>query len=382
MILGPQESFCDLIDNHMLAMEQAKTTKYYPLRPSASGYCARRLAYDLMDYHGYKSYGKEEKKPSVLRLLNFGHSVEFSALRNMDGLPGWDVKYKQQVLSMFRLDPTEPGTTGRLIEGSLDAVLWSDAHRALLDVKSVGDRWSGSFKGKWEELLDKYSNMKSLVPFGNVDAKEGYKAFYADSLEDFIAELNGDFLCDNLYQLNLYACSPFLVERGISIAVVYRYNKNDSRHMEIRFRPSQAVYQQTFQKFNSINQAVARRDPESIDRQSFLGSFRCAYCPHAKHCWGDADSLKAWFATFPEREWPVRLNELSNSEAAQRLAGLFADYTAEKSHTSEADKIETQILEICTQEKITKLQLDNKQVYEVKYLKSPKPHFELRRGKS
>ncbi len=380
--LGPQESYCDMIDAAMLAEEAAKTTKFYPLRPSAAGYCSRRLAYDLMTFNGYGDYGKEIKKPEVLRLLNLGHSIEYSALRNMQKLPGFELKYQQQVTTMFRLDPTAPGEQGKLIEGSMDVVMWSEEHKGLLDVKSVKDGFSSYFSTRWDENCDKYTNMKSLQPFGEPNAKGQYRAFYADDLDALISELNGDFLCDNLYQLNLYACSSFLVERGISHGVVYRYGKNDSRHMEIRFRPSQAVYQKTFEKFNSINQAVARRDPESVPKDSFLGSFRCSFCPHSKSCWGaDSDATKAWFATFPAKEWPVRLNEISNTGARDSLGLLFQSYQTEVAHGPEAEKLEEQILKIMTENEINKIQLDNKLVYEVKYLKSPKPHFELRRGK-
>ena len=381
-MLGPTKSYCDMIDTAMLKNEAERTTKYYPLRPSAAGYCSRRLAYDLMDYHGYATYEKEIKRADTLRLLNLGHSIEFSALRNMESLEGFDLRYKQQVLSMFRLDPTTPNEPGRLIEGSLDVVMWSEEHKGLLDVKSVGDRHSSAFSSKWDEMLDKYSNMKSLQVFGEPNEKGIYNAFYADDLDSFLTELNGDFLSDNLYQLNLYACAPFLVERGIDHAIVYRYCKNNSKHMEIRFRPSQGVFQRTFEKFNSINQAVHARTPEVVPKDSFLGSFRCAYCPFKSNCWGaDADATKAWFATFPEKLWPIRLYELANPNAAQQLGSLFGTYLAAKEQGEKASQEEEKILAILTEEKITKIQLDNKQIYEVKFLKSPKPHFELRRGK-
>lgn len=379
--LGPQESFCDLIDKGMLQKEASKTEKFYPLRPSAAGQCARRLAYDLMQYHGYATYEKEPMTPATLRLLNLGHSVEYSALKNMEVLEDYTLKYKQQLATMFRLDPTATEPQGKLIEGSMDVVLWSDKHKGLLDVKSAKDGFSSFRSTRWDETLEKYGNMQSLVPFGEQDLKTGlYHAFYADNLEAFIEELNGDFLIDNLDQLNLYACSPFLVERGIKFAVIYKYNKNTSQHYEIRFRPSPARYQHTFEKFNRINQAVANKDPDSIKCESFIGSFRCAMCPYKDKCHGGADALKEWFKTFPAKEWPTKLNELEGDVAVE-LTGLFNDYLSEAGHVSKQEALEQKILEILTRNEISKIQLDNKQVYDVKFLKSPKPHFELRRGK-
>lgn len=373
-ILGPPVSYCDLLDHEIT--EKLKRDEYkkgFPLRPSAAGYCSRRLAYDLMEYKGFAVYDKEMMEPHVWRLLNLGHSVEYSALKNLELLPGFTLRYKQQMVSIFRLDPTEDGNPGQLIEGAMDVVLWNEQYKALLDVKSAKDGFSAAFKTRWDETLEKFNGMKSLTPIG-----DNNNAWYADDVEALIDELNGDFLVDNLYQLNLYACSDFLRERGIDHAVVYKYCKNDSRHYEIRFKPSMALFEKTREKFNKILQAIVKeKDPEKVDRDSYLGSFRCAFCPHKKQCWGDADALKEWFKNFPKKAWPDNLSDIDDPS----LPALFEQFEAAGEAASEQSTIEMQICDILVANKILKVKLDNEHVYEVKFLKTPREHYELRRSK-
>ncbi len=369
-VLGPEVSYCELLDHEIEAKikEDMKEAKF-PLRPSSAGYCARRLAFDLMEHRGYAKYEKEPMGPNVYRLLGLGHSVEYSALRNLEMLDGFKLRYKQQVVSMFRLDPLDPSInpTGHLIEGSIDVVLWSDKYKCVLDVKSAGDGWSVAYKSRWEETLGKFDKMSSLT-------KLSENGWYADNLEAFIAELNGDFLVDNLVQLNLYACSDFLVERGIDHAVIYKYNKNSSKHYEIRFKPSMALFEQIKNKFNAINKAVDARNPESIKCESFLGSMRCAFCPYKGKCW-DTDAQKAWFKTFPKKEWPKDLRDHNS------LQLLMDQYEITLTNEKAADKLEAEILQYMTEHKLRKIKLENGNVYELKYLKTPTEHFELRRSK-
>jgi hypothetical protein len=372
-ILGPEVSYCELLDHEIMEkIAKDNWTAKFPLRPSAAGYCSRRLAFDLAQFKGLVKYDKEAMEPHVWRLLNLGHSVEYSALKNLELLPGFSLRYKQQMVSIFRLDSLDdqPGT---LIEGAMDVVLWNEKYRALLDVKSAKDGFSAAFKTRWDETLDKFNQMKSLVKIG--DSNNGW---YADDVEAFIEELNGDFLIDNLYQLNLYACSDFLRERGIDHAVVYKYCKNDSRHYEIRFKPSMALFEKTRQKFNKIQQTIHdTQDPLQVGRDSYLGSFRCAFCPYKKPCWGEADALKAWFANFPKKAWPEALDDIDDPE----LPELFAAYEAAGEAAESQGDIETKICDILTAREITKVRLDNGHVYEVKLYKTPRSHFELRRSK-
>lgn len=371
-LLGPGVSYCDLLDHEIEEkLKLEANEKRFPLRPSSGGYCARRLAFDLMEYRGYAHYEKEPMEPNVYRLLGLGHSVEYSALRNLEMLDGFSLRYKQQVVSLFRLDPLDPAInpTGQLIEGSVDVVLWSDKYKCVLDVKSAKDGFSAAYRTRWDEQLSKYDKMKSLTKISDT-------GWYADDLDAFIEELNGDFLADNMVQLNLYACSDFMRERGIDHAVIYKYGKNDSRHYEIRFRPSMKLFNQIKDKFNAINKAVEAKDPESIKCESFLGSMRCAFCPYKGKCWDTQDDAKsAWYKTFPKKDWPKDLRDMPEAEP------LFDKFESMATLEKEKKLVETEILKIMNEKKIRKIKLANGNIYELKYLKTPSEHFELRRSK-
>lgn len=371
-VLGPEMGYTDLLDDAIIEKIKKESDEVRnPLRPSSAGYCARRLAYELTEASGYEKYEKELRNPTTYRLLNLGHSIEYSALQNLKLLPGFQMRYKQQVVSCFKLEDLEDGRKGPLIEGSTDVVLWSDKYKCVLDVKSAKDGFSQAFKTRWDETLDKYNRMPSLVRIGEA-------AWYADNLEAFIADLHGDFLVDNLYQLNLYACSQFLRERGVDHAVIYKYGKNDSRHFEIRFRPSMELFKAVEAKFNNIFKMVHSRQPEKVIKESFLGSARCAFCPYAKICWSE-DTVKAWFRTLPKKEWPDQIKILGYQ--AQATSQMFIDFMkAEKADTTK-QLLENQILRVLVENNIQKIKLDSGEIYEVKYYKSPRIHFELKRTK-
>lgn len=371
-VLGPEMGYTDLLDHEI--MEKIKRDAEivrHPLRPSSAGYCARRLAYELSESLGHAKYEKELMNPTTYRLLNFGHSVEFSALQNLRMLPGFQMRYKQQVVTCFKLEDMADGTKAPLIEGSTDVVLWSEKYKCVLDVKSQKDGWSSFHKTRWDEGLEKYNNMKSLVRIGE-------SAWYADDVLALLKEINGDFLADNIYQLNLYACSEFLRERGIDHAVIYKYGKNDSRHYEIRFRPSMELYRQVESKFNNIFKMVHSREPEKVPKESFLGSARCAFCPFKKQCWNE-DALKAWYRTLPRKEWPDHIDSLG--EASAELRTMFAQWGSALKADHEKEILENQILRLLVENKVQKIKLDSGDIYEVKYYKSPREHFELKRSK-
>lgn len=367
-ILGPEVGFTDLLDHEML--EQAKNEskkKYFPLRPSSAGYCARRLAFDLAEYYGMGSYPKPPLEPSVTRLLSLGHSVEYSALKNLEKLPGIELRYKQQVVSLFQL--TSDAAPPVLIEGSLDVILWSDEHKAVLDVKSQKDGFSAAYKTRWDQTLDKYNNMKSLQRIGEA-------AYYAPDTDALVKELRDDFLIDNILQLNLYALSDFCTSRGVDHAVIYKYNKNDSRHYEIRFKPSINLYYQVEKKFQNVYETVLKtKDPTKVKCDNLLGTIRAAFGCHPQ-C-HDQDALKAYFKTMP-KEWPT---DISNSEDKYLdLEQKFNSYLALDKPTQDRAQLEEDIVKAMVEQKLKKVKVKGR-VYEIKHLKSPTPHFELRRSK-
>jgi hypothetical protein len=361
-IPGPKKSYCTLVDEQLEANE-AKNKSYFPLRPSASGYCARKLAHDLNVFHGNEPKPEDPKPANIIRLLNLGHSIEFHALKYLNDIPGFNIKFKQQVVDMFKLE-----RTGQIIEGSTDAVMWSNESKGLLDVKSVGDRFHSAFGTKWNSLMEKYDTLETFERFDE-------NAWYINDLPAAIKELGDDTLVTNLTQINLYLCTQFMQDRGLDHGVVYRYNKNNSTHMEIRFKPSPELFETVRKKFNAIDQAVAAGDPQTVPKEFTLGSQMCAFCPYKSKCWPEIDAKKEYFKTFPKKEWPTLLNERTLPGSLK----LFDKLSALEDSTLNKGALEQEIIVAMQAKNLTKVKLPSGLIYEIKFLKSPKPHFELRR---
>lgn len=376
-ILGPECGFTDLLDyeiNEKLKAEQlAKKegkVRYHPLRPSSAGHCSRKLALELMEYRGKAFYNKPLIEPHIYRLFELGHLVEYASLRTLQLIKVVEQKYKQQSVTLFQLDRGK-GFEKELIEGSCDFVLYSSKYRCIGDVKSKKDGFSSYRSTKWDEELDKFSKFSSLT-------KLSPTAFYANDLTAFIEELGDDFLVDNLLQLNLYGCSSFMQERGIDWAFLYRYNKNDSRHMEIRFRLSKGEFKNVEAKFNKVAKAVDSDNlPESCDFS--LGTIRHAFCDcHKMLPYSETDPVRAFFKNLPSKVWPKDAGTLkANIALLESYARYQIGILAEKATA----KAEAEIIEILTQAKISKVKFEDGEIFEVKLLKSPREHFELRRSK-
>lgn len=379
-VLGPEVGWTDLLDYEItekLKREQAaklegKVKGTHPLRPSSAGYCGRRLAYDLMEFRGYANYNKPLLEPHVYRLFELGHAIEWQALKTFHLIPGVTQKYKQQILTFFSLERGVEGQPEEIVEGSTDFVLWNERFKGIGDVKSKKDKFSSAFKTGWDEELERIGMMESVTPLSAT-------AFWVEDLPAFIEELGDDFLNDNLYQLNLYANADFIKSRGIDHAFLYRYCKNDSRHMEIRFKPSVEVYKEVQEKFNAVAIAVDHKKPDIIPKDFVLGSIRCAFCPYQQACWGDeANASKAFYATLPKKKWPTDIHRLADAEVA---ASLFEEFEELERMVDKKERVEKEIIKLLDAEDVPKVKLSSGHVYEVKKLKTPRPHFELRRAK-
>lgn len=378
-LLGPPCSHADLLDYEITEKikkeeedKRAGKIRSHPLRPSSAGFCARRLAYELMEYRGFKFYDKPLLEPHVYRLFELGHGVENHVLNTFKLLKGFEQRYKQQILTFFPLARASKDLPLEMCEGSADGVLWSSHYKGIFDVKSKKDKFSAIFKSGWDEEIEKLCGMEGVMKLSET-------GIYVDDLDSFIDDLNDDWLVDNLYQLNLYALSDFMKSRGINYAFLYRYCKNDSRHFEIRFRPSQNAFDYVKEKFNEINVLVDKQEPEKVEKEFFLGSIRCAFCPFSKECWGDEDALKSFFGNLPKKKkWPENLSSL---EHAEEIGGLFQTFETALKWGVEKEKTERRICELLTHAKVPRIRLPNNNIYEVKYLKTPKPHYELRRTK-
>jgi hypothetical protein len=371
-IPGPQKGYTTLVDEAMLEnAAKPSDKKYFPLRPSAAGYCTRRLAFDVNEYYGNAVYEKEARNPATLRLLNLGSSIEWHAIKAFEELAKFDptlqIKYRQQAVDLFRLDPTDADPEGRLIDGSIDLTTVGPEYNGILDIKSKKDKFHASFKTEWDAALDKFAKMESLVTISDT-------AFFAADLKAFLHELNDPFFAFNFIQINSYLCSSWAKAHKFTHGSVIRYNKNDSRWLEIRFAPSDELFELVRTKFNIANQAAAKNAPESVPCDYLPGSIVCAYCPHKCH---DGNELKAFFDTFAKKTWP---KDISKIKSGKRLAELFEQYEEATKHAEKTEALEEEILKLLLAAgEGGKVRLANSNVYLIKQLKDS---IVLRRSKA
>jgi hypothetical protein len=369
-IPGPEMSYVDIINEETIAsINKEKEGNYYPLRPSAAGKCTRELAFQLAEYYDIAKYPKKPMEAETHRIFGLGNSVEYHTIQQIKShVKSFEVRYKQAVVELFVLKSPNLEPKGRLIEGSLDGVFWSEQFRTLIDFKSKKDKFSAFYKTNWDEISEKLASKEYVTQIG-------HDSWYITDLDTLIEEWGDPWLIENFMQMNCYAHSEFCIKRGIDHCAVIQYNKNDSRMREIRFSPSQKAFEATKARFQNALNAVDNGDPMKAPKDFNLGSAKCAFCPYSAQCYND-DTLKAYFKTFPKKTWPTDVETLGEdiAEAFEAYEKSEATYTADQAATQE-------LIDYLTKNEITKVKLRNGRVYEVKYLKTPKPHFELRRTK-
>lgn len=378
-IPGPKVGYVDLQDAAITQeLERKKkeykdkgTTQYYPLRPSAAGKCARELAYDLMEYMGHAFYDRPVIEPNVYRLFKHGGALEWAYLKNFELVTVINQRYRNHKLHVFELEKLDEETRSQILEGECDFCFINEKWKCIGDVKTTKDKFSVAYKTKWEETLEKYENNPYTIALSD-------KAWFITDLEKFMDTHNDVYLRDNLLQLNTYACSEFMKKTGIDHAIIVKYNKNDSRHYELRFQPNQKLAGYVKKKFEDVKKKVKVKAPEEVKQEFPLGSMRCAFCPHRTRCWPYTDATKEWFRTLPRKKWPINISEVDHSEELEKL---FESYEADLKAVFSSKTLEERILSEMVKAQVNKIRLKNGNIYEIKQLKSPKPHLELRRSK-
>jgi hypothetical protein len=373
-MLGPKKSYVDIIDGHLLAKQDDHNKKprgKSPLRPSSAGQCTRRLGFEYAEFKNGIAPVAEERDASVIRLLDLGGSIEYNVIRMFKDCKAFEVKYTQQCLTFV----DKPGI---FVEGSNDLCLWSPETRGCLDVKSKGNKFSSWSKSAWDDMDEKLAKMRSVRPIG-----EGGTGWWAEDLEAFLEELNDAFFADNFLQLNLYCTNDFMVRRGVDHGSILQYSKNDSRMREVRFKPSQKLADEVIGKFERVHSVVTEtNDPMQLQRDHYMGSTKCAFCPYNVQCWekSKAEIKKAFFDNFPPKKWPKDTNRMPG-EVARQLEELYDDYKVAVESSKNKEAVEAEICDILQEAGCDKVRFENGDIYDVKLLKSPRPHLELRRGK-
>jgi hypothetical protein len=371
-MLGPLKGYIDILDEQLYInklKENNEPVRFNPLRASSAGFCERALGYSYSEFLGKAKYEQELPNPDLMRLFDLGKSVEYSFIRHLYQVEAFQVKYKQQALTFMELSPNN------MIEGSIDLVLYFGEHKCVADVKSKGTRFSNYRDDSWGQVD------AELIEWSSVE-KINDRVYWIENLDLFLEQCNDDFMKDNFYQLNLYANSAFLKERGVDHCCLFYYEKNKSRLREIRFKPSQKASDYVISKFGRVHNNVALRDLhfglEELQRESPLGSMRCSFCRFKNDCRPNDDAKKAYFATWPKKEWPTEVTQLPNKNELETHYNFMKLYRQEG---SKAEEHEEKLCKLLEDQQITKIKFMDGEIYETKLLQSPKPHFEMRRCK-
>jgi len=368
-IPGCPVAYTDLLRDHLFEKSKAELAAIKerggtknPLRPSSAGKCERELAYELMEFSGQAFYEKEPLDPETQLIFGLGHSVESHLLYQFKQVELIKVSYQQQSLLFFKIDSSHPKLS-TYIEGSTDAAFQNTEHgwKVLVDVKSKKVKHSNHFKDNWDEQSEKFHNMQSIIPIP--DSKDGW---YVEDVKSFLLELNDPFMAANFYQLNLYVLSDFFKAKGFDHAALIYYDKNSSRLREIRFKPSQALYDEVENRFKNATRAAEVGDVTLAKQEFTPGNIKCAFCSYKKDCWKDLDTMKAFFKSLPNKAWPKKAQELGD-DFVQKLSSFhnLSDQANERT------AIEEQIMKVMYENKIYKVQLDFQgPIYELKVLKN------------
>lgn len=381
-IPGPVVGITDLINYAVVEQAEKEETKLKqgvaeksPFRPSSAGECERALAYKGIEYLGKNYYEKKIPEANVQLIFALGHAIEAMLLKVFEKVEYFQVKYTQQVLSFF---PLKSGDVklDQLVEGSNDLCLVGtfDKWRGIVDVKSKATGIGTYKRTKWEELDDKLRKMKSVKEISPT-------SYWIESPEDFIKELNDPFMAMNVWQLNLYAMSEFMRERGFDFCSLLYFSKDNSFMREIRFKPSINLYHKVEARFQSAAKAAAQNNPMLAKQEFLLGSTKCAYCPYVKHCWGvdEQVALKESYKNNPKKVWPL---DLDRNEAFYDMAYTVAEYfeTDDMVHTRK--ELESEIMKFMLEQNVDKIQTIVAGIKVVYELRKGKTTMSLKRSKA
>ncbi len=333
----------------------------FPLSPSQIGKCGLALARNVSHYLGLEDYPRTDDSisPRVKRIFARGHAIEEYLLGDVTKYTDIKVTEQQKRLRLFPLDEKKK----LFVEGNIDALFVADIDgtKILGDVKSKGAYYSAGF----QDSIDKF--FQEMKQTGLVE--EIYEnCFYitnAKALFDIISL--DEFFVDYLLQLNAYAFA--LREEGTKVdfvSLLYE-NKNTCANYEVRWVPHQALFEYAKNKFQFIYDTVTTKGAEAVPKEFALGSARCRLCDYNEMCWGKYEpknnAQKGKIIKVIEDELILR-----NVKRAFEAAGTMGV------------KNEEVLLHVMGED-FTHVALHG-MTFEKKFLKSPKPHYELRQVKS
>ncbi|GAC1686454.1 MAG: hypothetical protein NVS9B9_08580 [Ktedonobacteraceae bacterium] len=358
----------DLLDRGIYEEEKEKAKDWadgridrYPISPSRFGSCGLQVARDIAHYHGLQSYKKPETAIRLAKIFKRGKALEDAVLEDFAQYTGLKLLQRQQRLYLFTL------TSGKVkvdIEGDID-VLFTDhtGFRLLTDIKTKG---AYSSPTAWDSVAEMFNNIRNahgVIPHGT----EQSNCYVIEDMDAFLPSVDrADFLYGYILQLNGYAHSDWFRRTGVDACSIYYENKNNSNHYELRWAPNEKLYRQVQEKWQGVFNTVFTKGPEAVEKDFNLGSIRCKLCEYHELCWGERPA-------FNER-----------AVEARTIEGLEEAYTAYAYQVHSVKSLadtEQKILLLMENNNVDRIKTPDGKIWERKFLKSPKPHFELRQSK-
>lgn len=345
----------------------------FPLSPSQFGACGRLLAMSLAEYVGKGIFPLELLDSKSVRRFSRGYDIEYSMLRQMKKYIPIKQSFEQQYLNM---DTTPDGKY--IIGGSLDTMFLTDEHM-IVDIKSKATYYSNSHSDTFTEMFDKISRMDGVTQFGE-------RAFYIHDIDSFYERFEkDDFTSRYFLQLNAYGACDWAVNfksnlfpesTGVKAVALLYENKNNHMMAELRWAPSRKLYDFAIQRMKDIYQYVVidNKDPTKYKADFTLGSLACRLCPRKAACWGDARHPY----NGPKKKWAKDADRLQNGEA---LIELYEKYKLSLTSKEDCEKLERELVKEIHATGETKVRFPDGLTYEIRELKSPKPHLALRPSK-
>lgn len=332
----------------------------FPLSPSQIGKCGLLLARNLAHFLGIRDYPRAvgSRPPRVQRIFKRGDLLEDALIADIEKYTVLKVKEQQKEVTLFTV---QSNASRHAIRGAVDGIVVHEQQgvRILTDFKSKGAFYSSGFSDSIAEMFQEMKQTGLVVEitptcFAITDAKA---LFDVTSMDDFFV--------DYLLQLNSYAFSDEIKKMGgVDFVSLYYENKNTCANYELRWEPRKELFDFAHDKFQYIYDTVLREGPEQVDKEFALGSAKCRLCEYNVMCWGEY---------VPKGKADRMVGSLKEPLDTD-LRRVFMD------ERRSAKVMEIVLLEM-EKNNLTHITLSDGMTYERKFLKSPKPHYELRMSK-
>jgi hypothetical protein len=87
-----------------------------------------------------------------------------------------------------------------------------------------------------------------------------------------------------------------------------------------------------------------------------------------------------WFKTLPPKAWPTDTHRLETEDQTE-IEALYEKYVQAVDLEQKTVDLDAQICHLMVEMGVSKLRFPDGNIYEVKFYKSPKEHYRLKRSK-